>query len=165
MFPLLLLAFIIVPIAELVVIGQVSARIGLGFTLALLLVDSLIGAVLIRREGRRAWRAFRRALEEVRWPGDEVAQGALVLVGGALLLTPGFLTDVVGLLAVLPPTRALASRLLRRWVVARTVGSGGLWAKRPERSRSPDEEAIDVEIVSVERNPPSEEPDDNRGGS
>ncbi len=87
---LLVLAFVTVPILELLVIQQVGGWLGLPLTITILLLDSIVGAVLVRREGRRAWSAFRAALGEGRWPGDEVAQGALVLVGGALLLTPGF---------------------------------------------------------------------------
>ena len=130
----LLLAFIVVPIVELYVIGQVGGAIGLWPTLALLLIDSLAGAVLVRREGRRAWTAFRDALSAGRWPGDEVVQGALVLVGGALLLTPGFVTDAVGLLLVLPPTRAVAARLIRARMSAGPVRTGtsgpATWQRR-----------------------------------
>lgn len=157
--PLLLLLFIVVPIVELVVIGQVNDAVGLGWTVFLLLADSLAGAVLVRREGRRAWSAFRRALGEGRWPGDEVAQGALVLVGGALLLTPGFVTDVAGLLMVLPPTRAAISALLRRRLRgggAVSFGSGS--GRRPGQHRTRDgRQVLEVEVVSVER-------DEDQGG-
>lgn len=155
---LLLVAFIVVPLVELAVIGRVNDWLGLPATLALLLLDSIIGAVLVKREGRRAWLAFRTALAEARWPGDEVVQGALVLVGGALLLTPGFVTDAVGLAAVLPPTRRLLSRLLRDRLtpapvrLLRTASRGG--ARR-------DDDVLDVEVVSVER----DGPEDGPGGS
>ncbi|MBW3658874.1 MAG: FxsA family protein [Actinobacteria bacterium] len=162
--PLLLLAFVVVPLVELAVIGQVSDWLGLPWTLALLLIDSLVGAVLVKREGARAWVAFRDALSAARWPGDEVAQGALVLVGGALLLTPGFVTDAVGLAAVLPPTRAVLSRLLRARLTPAPVklfrtaagggqrptsGSSGASGRFPGRNR--DDDVLDVEVVSVER--------------
>ncbi len=169
--PLLLLAFVVVPIAELAVIIQVGTRIGPLPTIALLLLDSVLGAVLVKREGRRTWWAFRSALEEGRWPGDEVVQGALVLVGGALLVTPGFLTDGIGLLALLRPTRALASRYLRRRLTpaplrhalilerrrptperdaSSTVPPSGRASKRPGRAGRTGQ-ALDVEVVSVER--------------
>lgn len=146
----LLLLFIIVPIVELVVIGQVSDAIGLGWTLVILFGDSLLGAVLVKREGRRAWDAFRRALNEARWPGDEVAQGALVLVGGALLLTPGFVTDVVGLLAVLAPTRRLISAGLRARM--RPGGVGDLRGRAGSRREGQGSAGsiLNVEVVSVE---------------
>lgn len=155
MLPLILLAFVVVPIVELAVILRVGSLIGVGPTVLVLVVDSVLGAVLVRREGRRAWRAFRRALEEARWPGDEVVQGALVLVGGALLLTPGFVTDAAGLLALLPPTRALASRRLRRRLDPRSARS----ARRRGGDRPPQRGAvIDVEVVSTERDDPDRPP-------
>jgi UPF0716 family protein affecting phage T7 exclusion len=107
---LLVLAFVLVPLIELVVILQVGQVIGTGWTVALLVIDSLVGAWLLKRESVRAWHDFRAALSAGRWPGDEVTQGGLVIVGGTLLLTPGFVTDVVGLLALLPPSRAVASQ-------------------------------------------------------
>ncbi len=92
----LVVALIVVPLAEIWTIVQVSHVIGGWPTLALLLVESLLGAWLVRREGRRAWHAFRDALAQHRAPAREVSDAALVLLGGALLLTPGFLTDIVG---------------------------------------------------------------------
>lgn len=121
----LFLAFLVMPLVELWAIIQVGDQIGVLPTVVILLVDSIVGAVIVRREGRRAWAAFRQALTEGRWPGDEVAQGALVLVGGALLLTPGFVTDVLGLSFVLPPTRALWSVLVRRRTTVVAVGGAG----------------------------------------
>lgn len=111
----LFVAFIVVPLVELWVILQVGSLIGAVPTIILLVADSLLGAWLVRREGRRAWDSLRTAFASGRWPADEVTQGGLVIFGGALLLTPGFVTDAVGLLSVLPPTRAMMSRLLRRW--------------------------------------------------
>lgn len=148
----LFLAFIVVPLVELAVISQVGAAIGFWPTLVLLLADSLVGAVLVRQEGRRAWQAFRAALDRGRWPGDEVVQGALVLVGGALLLTPGFVTDVVGLLAVIPPTRSGVSRLIRRRLSDRVLG--GTAPASDDAGRRGD---LDVEVVAIE-------PDDDRPG-
>ena len=177
---LLFLAFLVMPLVELWVILQVGDAIGGWWTVLLLLVDSAIGAVIVRREGRRAWRAFREALQAGRWPADEVAQGALVLVGGALLLTPGFVTDVMGLAFVLPPTRALLAGVIRsrfRQGAIRMVsfgGSAGSGAgvadprRRPEPAQ-PRGETLDVEVVEIQREQPGEtdadgsEPDENRG--
>ncbi|HVF20600.1 MAG TPA: FxsA family protein [Mycobacteriales bacterium] len=116
---LLVLAFLVVPIAELYVIVQVGQAIGVLETIGLLLAVAFVGSWLVKREGLRTWSAFLAAMREHRVPAKEVADGALVILGGALLLTPGFVSDVVGLLLVLPPTRALVrgtvtARLARR---------------------------------------------------
>jgi UPF0716 protein FxsA len=124
---LLILLFIVVPVAELYVIIKVGELIGVWPTLALLLADALLGSWLLKHEGRGAWRRFNQALEERRFPGREVADGALIIVGGTLLLTPGFLTDIVGVFLLLPPTRAISRRLLKRLTIGRfmVVGISG----------------------------------------
>jgi UPF0716 protein FxsA len=124
---LLVILFIVVPIAELYVIIQVGQWIGLWPTLALLLADALLGSMLLKHQGRSAWRRFNEALAQRRFPGKEVADGVLIVIGGTLLLTPGFLTDIVGLFLLIPPTRAIARRLLRRFSVGRftVVGMPG----------------------------------------
>lgn len=161
--PALLLLFIIVPILELLVIGQVADVLGLPLTLLVLFGDGLVGAWLVRREGRRAWQALRTALSSLRWPGDEVAQGALVVFGGALLLTPGFLTDVVGLLSVLPPTRRVISSRLRARL--RPIGVGPLGSEPGGRRGREDAgpQVLDVEVVSVERDETGRSSDDGSG--
>lgn len=124
--PFLIILFIVVPILELYVIIQVGQLIGVLPTLILLLADALLGSWLLKHEGRGAWRRFNEALAARRFPGKEVADGVLIVIGGTLLLTPGFLTDVVGLLLLLPPTRALARRVLKRLTIGRftVVGMG-----------------------------------------
>ena len=148
MAPLLFVAFLVVPLAEIYVISRIGHLLGLPLTLALLLAISLIGAVVVKREGMRTWRAVRASLAAGRMPGRELVDGALVLVGGALLLTPGFLTDAVGLLFVLPVTRPAVRRLLtavvfRRFLVVRRVARTARRSRvvdgRATRSRSPDE--------------------------
>jgi UPF0716 protein FxsA len=129
---LLVVLFIVVPIVELYVIIQVGGLIGVWPTLALLLADALLGSLLLRHQGRSAWRRFNAALAERRFPGREVADGVMIAIGGTLLLTPGFVTDVFGLLLLIPPTRALARRLLRGYVGRRfvVVGTGTAGAPR-----------------------------------
>jgi UPF0716 protein FxsA len=124
---LLILLFIVVPIAELYVIIQVGQLIGVVPTLILLLADAILGSLLLKHEGRSAWRRFNEALAARRFPGREVADGALIIVGGTLLLTPGFITDVFGLFLLLPPTRAITRRLLKRLTIGRfaVVGVSG----------------------------------------
>jgi UPF0716 protein FxsA len=124
---ILVVLFIVVPIAELFVIIKVGELIGVWPTLALLLTDALLGSLLLRHQGRGAWRRFNEALAQRRFPGREVADGVLIVIGGTLLLTPGFLSDIVGLFLLVPPTRAIARTLLRRFTVARftVVGMPG----------------------------------------
>ena len=123
--PLLVLLFIVLPIAELYVIIQVGGLIGIWPTLGLLLLDAVGGSLLLRHEGRGAWRRFNEALAPRRFPGVEVVDGVLIVIGGTLLVTPGFITDVFGLLFLIPPTRALARRLLRRLTIGRFAVIGG----------------------------------------
>jgi UPF0716 protein FxsA len=124
----LVLLFIAIPIVEIYVIIQVGQAIGALWTILLLVADSILGSVLMRAQGRAAWRRFNAAIAGGRVPAREVLDGVLVIFGGALLLTPGFVTDVFGLAFLLPPTRALIRRLLVRRVAGRfvvaTPGSG-----------------------------------------
>jgi UPF0716 protein FxsA len=149
---ILVLLFVIVPLVELVVILQVGSVLGGWWTVALLIADSVLGAVLLKIEGRRAWSQFRTALAEGRWPGDEVAQGALVIVGGTLLLTPGFVTDVAGFLMLLAPTRRVLSRGLRRRVAIGPIG--GAWTAGGTRTDGrTGSSSLDVEVVEIRREP------------
>ena len=127
---LLVILFIVVPIAELYVIIQVGEAIGVWPTLALLLLDAVLGSLLLKHQGRGAWRRFNEALAERRFPGKEVADGLLIVIGGTLLLAPGFLTDIVGLFLLIPPTRAIARAVLKRFTVGRftVIGIGGAGA-------------------------------------
>ncbi len=112
--PFLLVALLVVPLVELYVIIQVGQAVGAGWTILLLLADSVLGAVIVRSQGRLAWRRFVEAMSTGRMPAREVLDGALVIVGGAFLLTPGFVTDAVGFALLAPPTRALARQLIVR---------------------------------------------------
>src|SRR5919206_3520483 len=103
----LVLLFIAVPIAELAVIIQVGQAIGVWWTIGLLIADSILGSWLMRHQGRSAWRRFNEAVQAGRVPAREVLDGALLIFGGALLLTPGFISDIVGLVLLLPPSRAI----------------------------------------------------------
>lgn len=121
MFPLLVLAFIAVPLAELYVLIQVGQAIGLLDTLAVLFLISIVGAWLAKREGLGVVRRMQRALDAGRVPGAELVDGFLILLAAALMLTPGFLTDIVAILLLLPPVRAAVRRQLRRRF-ARRIG-------------------------------------------
>jgi UPF0716 protein FxsA len=125
---ILVALFIVIPIVELYVIIQIGSLIGVWPTIALLLADALLGSLLLRHEGRGAWRRFNAALTERRFPGREVADGLLIAIGATLLLTPGFLTDILGAIFLIPPTRAIVRRLLRGYMTRRFVVIG---AARP----------------------------------
>ena len=149
--PLLLVAaFVVTQILEIWVLIQVGQAIGGWQTLGLLVLDSILGAALLRHEGRRTWRAFRLALDERRLPAREVADGALVIIGGTLLLTPGFLSDIVGLLFLLPPSRAVLRPFLTAFV-ARRLGLAGVASRLPPRQpRRPYGDVVEGEVVEGE---------------
>jgi UPF0716 protein FxsA len=147
---LLVALFIVVPLVEIYVIIQVGQAIGAWWTILLLVLDSILGSWLIRHEGARAWRALREAIESGRMPARELADGALILVGGTLMLAPGFVTDAFGMLMILPLTRPLFRRLLSRVVASRLVvlgpgGPGGGTARRP--GPDPDGSVVRGEVV------------------
>jgi UPF0716 protein FxsA len=106
--------FIVVPLAELYVILKVGDAIGAVPTILLLAADSIIGALLLRAQGRSVWAHFNVAVTAGRMPHREVVDGVLVIFGGAFLITPGFLTDILGLVLLIPPTRALVRGILLR---------------------------------------------------
>jgi UPF0716 protein FxsA len=117
----LALLFLAWPLLEIVAAIEVARAIGVLWMFALLIAAWPLGTWAIRSQGRAAWRRLGNAVAQGRPPGREVLDGALVLAGGALLLAPGFITDVLGLLLLAPPSRALARGLLVRNLQARLV--------------------------------------------
>ena len=170
MLPLLFLLFILLPIAELWLIIEIGGAIGVLPTLALLIVDSLIGAALARSQSRVAWERFNIALAEGRIPAKEVFNGAMIILGGALLLTPGFITDIFGLLLLIPPSRAVDPRLPRpAWRAPRRRGvprrrvrlRQASWCRGPRPGQSYDYEGSASEVTEpapeLDPGPPTEE--------
>jgi UPF0716 protein FxsA len=150
----LIAIFVVVPLAELYVIFKVGDAIGILPTLAILVLDSLIGSMLLKSQGRTVWRRFNETLSEGRVPHREVIDGVLVIFGGAFLITPGFITDIIGILLLLPPTRSafrgLATRRLgTRVAVGAADFAGG--RVRARRGRAPD---WDVDGTATERDDP-----------
>src|SRR5918996_1092727 len=131
--PALLALFIVVPIVELYVILKVGDAIGAVWTILLLAADSVLGSVLLRSQGRTVWRRFNEALSAGRMPHREVMDGVFVIFGGAFLITPGFLTDIVGLTLLIPPTRAVVRRQVVRRLDRRGRGGGRRGPPRPPR--------------------------------
>jgi UPF0716 protein FxsA len=145
----LIVLFILVPIAELAVIIQVGQQIGVLWTVAILVADSVLGSLLMRSQGRAAWRRFNVALQSGRPPAREVLDGALVIFGGALLLTPGFITDVFGVAFLAPPSRAVLRRLLVRRFAHRMVAA----APTPRAGRRRPPPGADVEGTAADVEP------------
>ena len=119
--PLLVVLFVLVPIVELAVIIQVGQAIGVVETLLLMVVVSVVGAWLVKREGIGVWRRAQRQLDTGVMPGRELVDGVLIMVAGALLLLPGFVSDCLGILLLLPPVRAVVRGLVIRRLRTRVV--------------------------------------------
>jgi UPF0716 protein FxsA len=158
---LLVFLFIVVPLVELYVIIRIGQLIGAVPTIALLLLDSVLGAALLRSQGRATWRRFNQALAEGRVPHRETFDGAMVIFGGALLLTPGFITDVVGLVLLIPATRALIRRgtfvlALRRFGLGQraVIWTAGRATRRRQGPRPYD---VDGTAHEVPDEPPPED--------
>src|SRR4051812_8870365 len=160
---LLILLFIVVPVAELYVIIKVGELIGVWPTLALLLADALLGSWLLKHQGRGAWRRFNEALAARRFPGREGADGGPVIVGGTPLLTPGFPPDSPGAFLLTPPTRAIVRRLLKRFTIGRFLvvgmpgGARGSFGAPPSGSGRPPSRDYDFDATA------EEVPDDGTG--
>ncbi|MFC0042698.1 FxsA family protein [Actinomadura rayongensis] len=114
-----LAAILLLPVAEVLAVAGAAHLIGGWWTFALLLASAALGGWIVRRAGRRAWRALQDAARTGALPDREVGDAALVMTGGLLLLTPGFVTDVLGALVVLPWTRPLVRRAFLSWASRR----------------------------------------------
>ena len=126
----LVLLFLVVPLAELYVIIQVGQAFGALNTIALLIIISATGAWLVKREGMSVWKRFQRQVESGAVPGKEIADGVMILLAGAQLMSPGFLTDLLGISLLLPPVRAVVrgavtKRAARRAGIYRVHGFDG----------------------------------------
>jgi len=143
---MILLLLILWPVAELLVVIGVAETIGVLYTILLLLVSWPLGSWVLRSQGAAAWRRLSAAVAEGRSPGREVLDGALVLIGGLLLIIPGFIADALGVLALLPPTRSLLRGALARNLQSRLV----VRATGFTRARSP----YDVDSTATDLDQP-----------
>lgn len=119
--------FVLVPLLDIALLFQVGSVLGTANTLLLVIATGAVGAWLFRREGSRAWLAWQEAMAQGRLPEEGILGAAMLLVGAAWLLTPGVVTDAVGFLLLLPPTRKLAASLIRPWLkrsIAQRVEEG-----------------------------------------
>ena len=148
-FPLMLLIFLGVPLAEIVLLIQVGGRIGAAVTVGIVIVTAVVGTALVRRQGIAVIARAQQAVAQGRVPARELADGVLILIAGAFLLTPGFLTDTVGFLLLLPPVRSLIRRgmlaRLEAQIAARAMAGMGGGPASPTGPRASDTEIIDDE--------------------
>lgn len=128
----LVVLFLVVPLAELYVIIQVGQAFGALNTIALLIVVSIAGGWLVKREGVSVWRRFQRQVNAGSVPGKEIADGVMILFAGALLMSPGFLTDLLAIALLLPPVRAVIRGVLMKQA-ARRAGIIRVDGRRIER--------------------------------
>jgi UPF0716 protein FxsA len=135
---LLFVLLIAVPVAELWIIVQFAQEIGLLETIGLLILISIAGAFLLKQQGMATWRRMQATLARGEMPGREMTDAFLVMLGGALLLTPGFLTDIVGIVLLLPPTRAALKGVFRKmlgtWAIRRAGPAGKVYTATVVRS-------------------------------
>ena len=140
-----LLLLILWPVAELFVAIQVAHAIGVLLTVVLLLAGWPIGMWLARTQGRAAWLRLSAAVAAGRPPGREVIDGALVLVGAVSLIVPGFITDVLGLLLLLGPSRSLAREAITRNFQSRLVVAATRFSRTPRSAYDVDSTATDLD--------------------
>jgi UPF0716 protein FxsA len=148
-------AFLLMPIVEIYFIVQVGRVIGVWWTILLLILDGILGTWLVKREGSRTWVALRTALQEGRMPARELADGILILVGGTLMLAPGFVSDFFALFLILPFTRPLGRVVLANVISKKLLvaygplggfaGGDGKSSNEPKGQPSPD--VVQGEVV------------------
>ncbi|MCH8962736.1 MAG: FxsA family protein [Bacteroidetes bacterium] len=121
----LLALFLVLPVVELALLVQIDKWIGFWPTIGLILVTGLVGSMLARHEGLSVWRRFNQRLAERGLPGEELLDGVIILVAGALLITPGVLTDVLGFLGLIPFTRVVIRKIVMKRI-KRAVQRGNI---------------------------------------
>jgi UPF0716 protein FxsA len=157
MFVVLLLLFVVAPLAELYVIVQVAHSIGALDTILLLFLVSVVGASLAKRQGLAVLRRMQATVAQGRVPSRELVDGALVILAGALMIAPGFISDVLAVLLLLPPTRAVV-----RSLVLRRIRAGGAFASvisQPMRRGGPGGDVWDAESWEDPPHPPTGRPE------
>lgn len=125
MFPILLLLFIFVPIIEIGLFIQVGGFLGLWPTIALVLITAFVGASLVRSQGLQTLMSVQNRLNQGELPAQQIFEGVMLAVAGVLLLTPGFMTDALGMLVLLPAPRAAIAKYLMSKMVVKSVGGQG----------------------------------------
>ena len=152
----LLIAFIAVPLIEITLFIQVGGAIGLGWTLAVVVLTAILGTWLVRSQGAIAMGQLRSSFSDLRDPTEPLVHGAMILLSGALLLTPGFFTDAVGFAFLIPRFRAAAYRAIRDRVNIQSFGTpGGGMGPRPgaQGGRDPRGDVIDGDFHEIPEQP------------
>ncbi|QFG68640.1 FxsA family protein [Ornithinimicrobium pratense] len=153
----LLLALVILPFAEVAALVLVGRTIGFWWTLGALVAVAVVGVLLVRHETSRTYKALQETLNSGKMPADEVTDAILVMIGGFLLILPGFVSDAAGLLLVLPFTRPVARRMLQAFVASRAVAVVGPGAPPPAgggaRRSSGRGQVIEGEVVAEQQAP------------
>jgi UPF0716 protein FxsA len=147
----LLILFIAVPLIEIALFIQVGSFLGLGWTLLIVVLTAILGTWLVKQQGRDVLRRVQSSFETLTDPTEPLAHGAMILFAGALLLTPGFFTDALGFLLLVPKARETAFRWIReRFVVTSSASMGGkVFRTGPERR----EDVIDGDYSEIEPEP------------
>jgi UPF0716 protein FxsA len=163
--PVIFLMFIVLPVVEMAVLIQVGSLIGVLYTIGLVLLTAVVGAVLLRQQGLATLLKANQRMNSGELPAREVAEGLILAVGGALLLTPGFVTDTIGFLCLIPGSRHwLAAQALRRMVVAGTSSGSGSGSRfhfqAGQRGRFGLQPGADDDIIEGEYRNRSSDPED-----
>ncbi|TNF20168.1 MAG: FxsA family protein [Rhodobacteraceae bacterium] len=153
----LLLAFLLVPLIEIALFIQVGGAIGLWPTLAIVVLTAIAGTMLVRRQGRHAIANLQRSFSDLQDPTKPLADGAMILFSGALLLTPGFFTDALGFALLMPPVRQAVYEFIRKRVKVQRFEMGQGPGRDPRGPR-PRDTVIDADYEDVTR----EKPDDTK---
>lgn len=165
-FPLLLPFLLALPLAEIAGFVLVGRAVGVWATLALVILTSLLGVLILRRQGLQMLRGLSAEGQQGRLPGEAVVDGAMIVVAGLLLLMPGFVTDIIGLALFLPPVRHLLWRTIgKRVVVVETGGYGGYSSRGPssETAAKPDGRVVDLSEEDFTRRPNPSSPWKEKG--
>lgn len=152
---LLFLLFIVLPFVEITLLLQIGAEIGALNTVAVIVGTGMVGAYLAKREGFAVWTRFQQKLAQGGMPGDELLDGLIILVSGALLVTPGVITDVVGFMGLLPPSRSiLKSQIKKRFSIDTASRVTTQFKTSRQWAQSDSEQRVDItEIVDRTNRP------------
>ncbi len=148
----LFIAFLAIPLIEIALFIQIGGIIGLGWTLATVVVTAILGTFLVRNQGALALNQVRASFNDMRDPTEPLAHGAMILFSGALLLTPGFFTDAVGFLLLIPAVRTSAFRAVKARVKVQSFHGGTGQSQAHTRHRYPND-VIDGEFTEVPPDP------------